>query len=200
MIFWILIKQLNKFFNLEYIYLINILCDWSKTLILLTLDWFDRLLQNWSLKKFNLAFTAIGKIDLIIYRFFSFPMFFYLLNAHIFLRKYVIQIMILLLKIFECVWLFIQNLLRRMLIWININEFVVMINIIKMNIGSFSLNNLFILLFNFNILDILNCFLIIRLILWVIQNRLFKWRVIINVLVLLLLGFKFKINAAKLLF
>ncbi len=147
-----------------------------------------------------MTFTTICKIYLFIKRFFSFFMFLDLLNAHIFLWKYIVHFIILLFNILKGNWLFIQKILWRMLIWIDVNELIVMIDIIKMYIWAFSLNNLFILLFNISILDVVNCFVFIRLVLWVIQNWLFKWRVIINMLMLLLLGFKFKINATKLLF
>ena len=147
-----------------------------------------------------MTFTTICKIYLFIKRFFSFFMFLNLLNAHIFLWKYIVHLMILLFNILKGNWLFIQKILWRLLTWIDVNELIVMIYIIKMYIWAFSLDNLFILLFDINIFYFVNCFVFIRLILWVIQNWLFKWRVIINVLMLLLLGFKFEINATKLLF
>jgi hypothetical protein len=147
-----------------------------------------------------LTFTTISKIYLFIKRLFSFFIFLDLLNAHIFLWKYIVHFMILLFNILKGNRLFIQKILWRVLIRIDIDKLIIMIDIIKMYIWAFSLNNLFIILFNINIFYFINCFVSIWLVLWVIQNRLFKWRVIINMLMLLLLGFKFEINATKLLF
>ena len=147
-----------------------------------------------------MTFTTISKIYLFIKRLFSFFIFLDLLNAHIFLWKYIVHFMILLFNILKGNRLFIQKILWRVLIRIDIDKLIIMIDIIKMYIWAFSLNNLFIILFNINIFYFINCFVSIWLVLWVIQNRLFKWRVIINMLMLLLLGFKFEINATKLLF